>query len=74
MALRKGFMNKVRKIAETNGCEVTTHRSGSGFRIKSPNGNVLIVHSTPSRPEVYRLSLRDDFRKKLGIDIPKEKW
>lgn len=73
MALSKQFLNRVRKVAEEQGAVVTQGRGQGGLRIKAPNGRVLIVHSTPSRPEVYKLSLADNFRK-IGLIPPVKGW
>lgn len=67
----KRFLQQIFRIARDNGCEITEGRSG--VRV-TRDGRVLIVHRTPSRPEVYRKSLRLGFRQKLGIDVPLSEW
>lgn len=71
MGLSKQFMNRVQSLAEKQGAIVTQSKSHSGLRIKCPNGSVIVVHSTPSRPEVYLLSLADEFRRKGMTPPPK---
>lgn len=71
MALSKTFLVRVAREAEKQGATVTWGKKG--LRVKGVNGLVIIVHKTPSRPEVYRLSLVQDLRR-VGVEAPGGQW
>lgn len=59
-------MMKLVKKAKKQGCLV--ERSGSGhWKIKCPNGTVVIASFSPSAPGAYRDTIRN--LRKAGVDL-----
>lgn len=60
MGMPKRQFQIIRKAAEKQGCEVSSH-SGGATRIKTPSGPVIVVHSSPSNVETYLRDVRKKF-------------
>lgn len=60
MGMPKRQFQLIRKAAEKQGCEISSH-SGGATRIKTPSGPVIVVHSSPQNVEHYLKQVRKKF-------------
>jgi hypothetical protein len=70
VSIQKRILTDIRREAERQGATVT--EGAKGMRVKGPSG-LIIVHRSPSRPEVYRLSLPKNLLA-VGIRPPEGGW
>lgn len=68
--ISKNFILRVGRECERQGA--TVGWSKKGLRVKTRSG-VVVIHKSPGRAEVYRLSLVREMRK-IGIEAPGGVW